>query len=63
MQIVRQNVEQHGDAHKSLIGAIAGAIFPSNVKQFAIETGFYVITQSGDTVKIEVPEDFKPRIF
>ncbi|MDR1480662.1 MAG: hypothetical protein LBJ00_17175 [Planctomycetaceae bacterium] len=63
MQIVRRDNERRGTSNKELIGAIAGAVFPINVKNFAIETGFYVITQSGDTVKIDVPKDFKPRIF
>ncbi|MDR0336643.1 MAG: hypothetical protein LBI18_06090 [Planctomycetaceae bacterium] len=63
MQTVRRNLEQSGKTSKELIGAIAGAIFPDFVKKFAIDSGFYVITQTGDTVKIDVPENFKPRIF
>jgi hypothetical protein len=65
MEIIRQYYceQEPVPPHKKLIGALAGAIFPKNIKQFAIENGFYVITQSGDTVKIDVPEDFKPRIF
>jgi hypothetical protein len=63
MTIARQYVDRRGNTHKSLIGVIAGAIFPNEVKKVALEVGFYVITQSGDTVKIEVPKDFKPRIF
>jgi hypothetical protein len=60
IQIVRSDFEKQG---KEIIGAIAGAIFIDNVKAFTIKTGFYAITQSGDTVKIDVPKDFKPRIF
>jgi chromosome segregation ATPase len=64
MQIVRRwYCEQYPNIDKDFIGAVAGAVFPEHVKQFAIENGFYVITQTGDTVKIDVPEDFKPRIF
>jgi hypothetical protein len=64
MQIVRNwFCERYGDSNKEFIGAVAGAVFPDSVKQFTIETGFYVITQTGDTVKIDVPENFKPRIF
>jgi hypothetical protein len=48
---------------KNVIGAIAGAIFPDNVKIATLKEGLFVITQSGDTVKINVPENFKPRIF
>ncbi|MDR1484192.1 MAG: hypothetical protein LBT09_05165, partial [Planctomycetaceae bacterium] len=64
MQIVRRwYCEQYVNTNKEFIGAVAGAIFPDHVKQFAIETGFYVIAQTGDTVKIDVPKNFKPRIF
>ena len=42
-------------------GAIAGAIFGAEEKKATIEAGLYVIEQSGDTMKIEVPDDFVPR--
>ncbi|MDR2755973.1 MAG: hypothetical protein LBC20_09720, partial [Planctomycetaceae bacterium] len=63
MHIARRYYERHGNTDKELIGAVAGAIFPDNIKKFTIETGFYVITQSGDTVKIDVPKGFEPRKF
>ncbi|MDR2438525.1 MAG: hypothetical protein LBE12_04005 [Planctomycetaceae bacterium] len=64
MEIIRQYYEQQPDSsNKKLIAALAGAIFPENVKKFTIKAGFYVITQSGDTLKIDVPKDFEPRIF
>jgi hypothetical protein len=31
------------------------------VKPRAINSGFYVIERSGDTMKIDAPEGFKPR--
>jgi hypothetical protein len=31
------------------------------VKEYALKKGFFVIKQSGDTMKIDVPKDFKPR--
>jgi hypothetical protein len=34
---------------------------PLQVKRYALKSGFYVIEQSGDTVKIDIPEGFKPR--
>ncbi|MDR3197449.1 MAG: hypothetical protein LBU34_06215 [Planctomycetaceae bacterium] len=49
--------------NKKLIGALAGAIFPRHVKQFAVKSGFFVLTQRGDTVKIDVPKGFNPRNF
>jgi hypothetical protein len=48
---------------KTLIGALAGAIFPKYVKLLTVKSGFFAITQKGDTVKIDVPENFKPRKF
>jgi predicted AAA+ superfamily ATPase len=62
MSIARKHYDKLGRTNKALIGAVAGAVFPDKVKKFTIETGFYVITQSGNTVKIEVPENFKPKI-
>ncbi|MDR0703485.1 MAG: hypothetical protein LBF88_00700 [Planctomycetaceae bacterium] len=52
-----------GLKHKTILGGIAGAIFPQNIKNVVIKAGLYVITQSGDTMKIEVPKNFKPREF
>ena len=46
---------------RKILGAIAGAVFPRNVQDYAIKNGFYAIRQSGDTVSINVPEGFKPR--
>jgi chromosome segregation ATPase len=63
IQIARRHFDQRGDADKGLIGAIAGLVFPDDVGKFAIESGLYVIVPNGNTVKIEVPENFKPKIF
>ena len=49
------------DEHKSILGAIAGAVFGKEEKAAVIEAGMYVIEQSGDTMKIDVPADFIPR--
>lgn len=46
---------------RKIQGAIAGAIFGVMEKKATLEAGFYVIEQSGDTVKIEIPESFSPR--
>jgi hypothetical protein len=35
---------------------VAGAIFPESVKSYALRKGFYVIEQTGDTMKIVEPE-------
>jgi len=44
-------------------GAIAGAIFGDAEKKAVVEAGFYALVQSGDTMKLEIPEDFVPREF
>jgi hypothetical protein len=43
------------------VAAVAGAIIGEGVKPFALKHGFYVISQAGDTVKIDVPEGFVPK--
>ncbi|MDR2865296.1 MAG: hypothetical protein LBV68_06800, partial [Spirochaetaceae bacterium] len=46
----------------NLYGAIAAAVIDDETREAAIEQGFYVLEQSGDTMKI-LPDDpdFKPR--
>jgi hypothetical protein len=46
---------------RKIHGAIAGAIYENKVKEAVLEAGFYVVEQSGDTMKINVPEGFKPK--
>jgi hypothetical protein len=60
MEKLRRYADAHNDNRK-LQGAVAGVIIAGQVKTFAFNTGFYVIEQSGDTVKIEAPPGFKPR--
>jgi hypothetical protein len=60
MEKLRQYADRHGDGRK-LMGAVAGAIIPEGVKPFALRSGFYVLEQAGDTVKIDIPEGFVPR--
>jgi hypothetical protein len=62
MEILRGYLDERHDTRK-LLGAVAGAIVNIAVKKYALKQGFYVIEQSGDTVKIEAPEGFKPRIW
>jgi hypothetical protein len=60
MEKLRIYADEHGDRRK-LLGAVAGAIAAEEVKIFAVRQGFFVLEQSGDTVRIGVPEGFKPR--
>ncbi|MDR1484243.1 MAG: YraN family protein [Planctomycetaceae bacterium] len=48
---------------KTIIGAITGAVFPDKVKEKAIQAGLYVMVQSGDTMKFDIPENFIPKKF
>jgi hypothetical protein len=59
MEKLRRYFDLHNDRRK-LYGAIAAAIIPDNVLDFALKQGFYVIKQSGDNVNIEEPKD-KPK--
>jgi hypothetical protein len=42
-------------------GAIAGAIMGKAVRDYAIGKGLYVIEQTGDTVRINIPKGFTPK--
>jgi hypothetical protein len=59
-----ERLRLYADAHKDkrkLLGAVAGAIAPEKVKTFAIESGLFVLEQTGDTIRIIIPQGFKPR--
>jgi hypothetical protein len=45
--------------HREIRGAIAGAIMPEAARREALRTGLYVIEQSGDTVRIEEPDQIR----
>jgi hypothetical protein len=46
---------------RKIKGAIAGAIFGPDEKKATLEAGLFVIEQSGDTMKIDIPKGFVPR--
>jgi hypothetical protein len=60
LEILRRHKDSIGDRRK-IHGALAGAIMLDLVKTAALKAGLYVITQTGDTVKIDVPEGFVPK--
>ena len=60
MEILRRRADARHDTRK-FQGAIAGAIMNNSVRNYAHKTGFYVIEQTGDTVKITIPDGFVPR--
>jgi hypothetical protein len=61
LEILRNWREKRQEKSKRILGAIAGAVFPASLQEAVIEAGLYVIVQTGDTMKISVPEGFKPR--
>jgi hypothetical protein len=60
LEILRKFKDEIHDKRR-IRGAIAGAVFQDTVKKAVLKAGFYVIEQSGDTVKINIPEGFKPK--
>ncbi|MDR0764153.1 MAG: hypothetical protein LBE65_00980 [Synergistaceae bacterium] len=60
LEILRRHKNSIGDKRK-IYGALAGAIMTDSVRNLALKTGLYAITQTGDTVKIDVPEGFTPK--
>jgi hypothetical protein len=54
MEKLRQYADLHHDG-RALFGALAGAIIPKNVRDYALKQGLYIIEQSGDTVNIIAP--------
>jgi hypothetical protein len=60
LEILRGQRQRLNDRRK-ILGAIAGAIYEDEVKEAVCEAGFFVIEQSGDTMKIDMPEGFVPR--
>jgi hypothetical protein len=62
MGILRRYLDERRDTRK-LLGAVAGAIVPPDLENYVLKKGFYLIEQSGDTVKIEPPEGFTPKVW
>jgi hypothetical protein len=60
IEVLRAWADKHDDRRR-IHGAVAGAILSPGVRHYALKAGFYVITQTGDTVKIDIPDDFVPR--
>ncbi|MDR0336791.1 MAG: hypothetical protein LBI18_06840 [Planctomycetaceae bacterium] len=63
LKILQQYFMQHRGKEKKVIGALAGAVFADHIKKAVVENGLYAIIQSGDTIKIDVPKDFQPKLF
>ena len=62
MEILRGIADKRGDKRKYQ-GAIAGAIMNKAMREAILQNGFYLIEQTGDTVRINIPEGFSPRVW
>ena len=59
LETLRDFRHRRGDRRR-IHGAIAGAVFASAQRKAAIDSGLYVIVQSGDTMRLDVPDGFEP---
>ena len=59
LKILRKQRDKVNDKRK-IYGGIAGAVFGGKEKQAAIKAGFFVLEQSGDTMKMVIPDNFTP---
>jgi hypothetical protein len=55
LEVVRAWADRLHDQRK-IYGAVAGTIVSPGVRQYALNAGVYVIVQTGDTVKIDIPD-------
>jgi hypothetical protein len=60
LEILRRWLDAYHDRRK-IRGAAAGAIVSRETARYALKAGLYVIVQTDDTVKIDVPKGFTPR--
>jgi hypothetical protein len=58
LEFLRGRRNELGDK-REIRGAIAGAIMPEHIRRAALSAGLYVIEQSGDTVRIEAPNEVR----
>jgi hypothetical protein len=49
--------------HKNFLGGIAGATYNKKMKEAVHDAGLFVIEQSGDTMRIDMPEGWTPKCF
>jgi len=59
MEKLRLYADRKNDKRK-YYGAVAAAILSENIRRIILKKGMYVIEQSGDTMKINVPDNFVP---
>ena len=60
MTVLRRLADERGDT-RIYRGAVATAVLTDETRAYAQKAGFYVLEQSGDTMKLDIPEGFVPR--
>jgi len=60
LEKIRSAHDKCGDRRR-ILGAMAGAVFSPGQREAALEAGFFVIVQSGDTMRMDLPEGFVPK--
>ena len=60
MEVLRRSADRRGDTRRYQ-GAVAGAIISDSLRGYIHKQGFYLIEQTGDTVRINIPQGFIPR--
>ena len=55
LETLRNYADKRNDKRK-FYGAVAAALLNKDARAFALESGMYVVEQTGDTVRIEAPE-------
>ncbi|MDR2441621.1 MAG: DUF3782 domain-containing protein [Planctomycetaceae bacterium] len=63
LKIVQRYFKNRRPKERKIIGAIAGTVFDEEFRNIVIENGLYTIIPTGNTFKIDVPEDFQPKNF
>jgi hypothetical protein len=59
LEKMRVYADLHGDK-RTFLGAVAGVVITTNVKEYALKQGFFVIEPSGETFNI-IPPNNKPK--
>ena len=60
MEAFREILDKKNDGRR-LLGVMAGAVFGKEQKRLAGKAGLWVIVQTGDTMRMDIPDGFKPK--
>jgi exonuclease VII large subunit len=63
LKILKENWISILKRNKKFMGGIAGAIWDETMKDAVHDAGLFVIEQSGDTMRIDMPEGWTPAVF